>query len=91
MRSAGDRRARPVGRKIFSIDGRTGFLVPRDDPIGSWRHFDGSWATASCGPSISAHNRAVAQRFSIAATAAEYERLFSRLTQAVPARVCAAA
>ena len=41
--------------------------------------------------SMSAHNRTVAQRFSIAGTAGEYESLFSRIGRIEPAPACATA
>ena len=83
--------ARPGGQEDYLDDGRTGFLVPADDPDELLVALGRLVNDATLRSTISAHNRVVAQRFTTVATAAEYERLFQRLTQAVPARVCATA
>jgi L-malate glycosyltransferase len=83
--------ARPGGQEDYLDDGRTGFLVPPDDPaalLGALQRLVGS---STLRAEMSAHNRLVAQRFSITSTAAEYESLFSRMSRAVPARICATA
>lgn len=83
--------ARPGGQEDYLDDGRTGFLVPPDDPEQLLEALRRLVNDGELRASISEHNRIVAQRFSTTATAAEYERVFHRLTQAMPARVCATA
>ena len=81
----------PGGHEDFLSDGRTGFLVPRDDRDALLRALARLVGNRGLRDAMSAHNRAVAQRFSIAATAAAYEGLFSRLQRGLPAPTSAAA
>lgn len=83
--------ARPGGQEDYLDDGRTGFLVPPDDPTALLDALQRLVGSSSLRATMSAHNRLVAQRFSITSTASEYESLFSRMSRAVPARVCATA
>ena len=83
--------ARPGGQEDYLDDGRTGFLVPPDDPTALLEALRRLVGSRSLRATMSAHNRLVAQRFSITSTAAEYESLFSRMSRAVPARICATA
>ena len=83
--------AKPGGQEDYLDDGRTGFLVPVDDPAELLKALQRLVNDGDLRATISAHNRLVAQRFTTVATAAQYERLFQRLTQGVPARACATA
>ena len=83
--------ARPGGQEDYLDDGRTGFLVPPDDPSALLEALRRLVGSRSLRATMSAHNRLIAQRFSITSTAAEYESLFSRVRRTVPARVCATA
>ena len=71
--------ARPGGQEDFLDEGSTGFLVSPDDLTGLERAMATLAGDARLRARISAHNRAVAQRFSVSATAACYEALFARL------------
>jgi glycosyltransferase involved in cell wall biosynthesis len=71
--------ARPGGQEDFLDEGDTGFLVSPDDLDGLERAVATLVGDTRLRARISAHNRSVAQRFSVAATAAGYEALFERL------------
>jgi glycosyltransferase involved in cell wall biosynthesis len=81
----------PGGHEDFLSDGRTGFLVPRDDAGALLRAVERLAGNRGLRQAMSAGNQTVAQRFSIAATAAGYEKLFDRVSGSVPAGACAAA
>ncbi|MGE3742526.1 MAG: glycosyltransferase, partial [Geminicoccaceae bacterium] len=72
-------------------DGRTGFLVPHTDIEALVAVLQRLVDDPELRATMSRHNRAVAQRFSVAATADEYETLFSRIGRTEPAPACAAA
>lgn len=71
--------ARPGGQEDYLIEGETGFLVRPDDVAGLQR----ALLTLASDPELRAamrrRSREVAARFSIAATATHYERLFERV------------
>jgi glycosyltransferase involved in cell wall biosynthesis len=71
--------ARPGGQEDYLDDGRTGFLVPPDDIDSLERALARLVADPALRARMSAHNRAVAQRFSVAATVERYEGVFERL------------
>ena len=58
------------------------FWCRREDGDALLRRSSGWSANRELRAAMSAHNRTVAQRFSIAATAGEYESLFSRIGRA---------
>jgi glycosyltransferase involved in cell wall biosynthesis len=71
--------AQPGGQEDYLEDGRTGFLVAPDDGdalIGALRRLVGDPALRA---RIGQHNRRLAKRFTVRATAARYEALFARL------------
>lgn len=78
--------ARPGGQEDYLDDGRTGFLVPPDDPDA----LAAALARLAGDPALRLrmreHNRQVARRFTVHATAARYESLFARVACA-PAAV----
>lgn len=74
--------ARPGGQEDYLEDGRTGFLVAPEDVSGLQRALHTLVSDPALRQRMSAHNREVAARFSVAATAARYERLFERLVGA---------
>ena len=82
---------RPGGQEDYLSDGRTGFLVPHDDADALLAAVQRLVGDPELRAIMSAHNRTVAQRFSIAGTAAEYESLFSRIGRIEPAPACATA
>ena len=82
---------RPGGQEDYLSDGRTGYLVPHDDAESLLEALQKLVSNPELRAAMSAHNRTVAQRFSIAATADEYESLFSRIGRTEPAPACAAA
>jgi glycosyltransferase involved in cell wall biosynthesis len=82
--------ARPGGQEDYLEDGRTGYLVAPDDLGGLERALGALVADPDLRAQMSAHNRAVAQRFNVAATAARYESLFARVA-CRPLPVCVAA
>ena len=81
----------PGGHEDFLSDGRTGYLVPRDDTEALRQALERLAGNRELRRAMSAHNKAVAQRFSTAATAAAYERLFHRLAQGTQSGARAAA
>jgi glycosyltransferase involved in cell wall biosynthesis len=83
--------ARPGGHEDYLSDGRTGFLVPPDDADALLRALERLVGDRALRLKMSAHNRTVAHRFSVASTAGEYENLFGRIGRAEPAGACAAA
>ena len=82
---------RPGGQEDYLSDGRTGFLVPHDDADALLAAVQRLVGDPELRAIMSAHNRTVAQRFSIAGTAGEYESLFSRIGRIEPAPACATA
>lgn len=79
---------RPGGQEDYLDEGRTGFLVPAGDMAGLESALARLVADRELRARMSAHNRQVAQRFSVAATASRYERVFERLgCRRVPAYV----
>lgn len=71
--------ARPGGQEDYLDEGRTGFLVPAGDIESLESALRRLVEDPELRARISAHNRQVAQRFSIAATASHYEQVFERL------------
>jgi glycosyltransferase involved in cell wall biosynthesis len=82
---------RPGGQEDYLSEGRTGFLVPHDDADALLAAVQRLVGDPELRAIMSAHNRTVAQRFSIAGTAGEYESLFSRIGRIEPAPACATA
>ena len=81
----------PGGHEDFLSDGRTGYLVPRDDTAALQQALARLVGNRELRRAMSTHNKAVAQRFSIAATATGYEKLFDRLARGTQPRARAAA
>lgn len=71
--------SRPGGQEDYLEEGRTGFLVPPLDVEALTKALATLVADRELRARVSAHNRAVARRFSVRATAARYETLFARL------------
>jgi glycosyltransferase involved in cell wall biosynthesis len=82
---------RPGGQEDYLTDGRTGFLVAHADTDALVAALRRLVDDPELRATMSQYNRAVAQRFSVAATADEYETLFSRIGRTEPAPACAAA
>lgn len=82
---------RPGGQEDYLSDGRTGFLVPHADIDALVAALQRLVIDPELRATMSQYNRTVAQRFSVAATADEYETLFSRFGRTEPAPACAAA
>ena len=83
--------ARPGGHEDYLSDGRTGFLVPQQDGDALLQALERLASDPRLRLAMSAHNRTVAQRLSIAATAGEYETLFGRIGRAEAAGAVATA
>mgnify|MGYP002713760736 CR=1 FL=1 len=71
--------ARPGGQEDYLEEGRTGFLVPPEDLESLTRSLAALVGDADLRARISQHNRMVANRFTVRATASRYESLFARL------------
>ena len=83
--------ARPGGHEDYLSDGMTGFLVPQDDGDALLRALERLSSDPKLRLAMRTHNRTVAQRFSVVATAGEYEDLFTRIGRAVATGACAPA
>ena len=83
--------ARPGGHEDYLSDGRTGFLVPQEDGDALLQALERLASNPQLRLAMSAHNRTVAQRLSIVATAGEYETLFGRIGRAEAAGAVATA
>jgi glycosyltransferase involved in cell wall biosynthesis len=71
--------ARPGGHEDYLDEGRTGFLVAPDDVVALESALARLVGDPALRARMSAHNRKVAQRFTVAAAAERYEGLFERL------------
>jgi glycosyltransferase involved in cell wall biosynthesis len=82
--------ARPGGQEDYLEEGRTGFLVPPEDLDGLVGALTKLVEDPALRARMSEHNRNIAHRFTVRATAARYESLFARIACA-PATVFAPA
>jgi glycosyltransferase involved in cell wall biosynthesis len=83
--------ARPGGHEDYITDGRTGFLVPKEDGEALRHALERLVAEPELRRTMGAYNREAAQRLSIGATAARYEALFGRFCRVETAGACATA